>query len=190
MDIVPESLGRSGLKSPFLPTRIVIAEDQENDGVFRAQQVASSGIDPERQRLLPAFWNCALRAALSRKGRTCYLRKAANRVRCQVVRKADRSNHYKVWSSSTDGENGPMTPDYEQLFAECLADIDKPLPKNCAQRGWPQSKNCRLVGGCPACYAELLTGCRRGLRKELARAKPEKAEVLGSDWRSTLWSAV
>jgi hypothetical protein len=49
-----------------------------------------------------------------------------------------------------------MTPDYEELLAECLADIEKPLPKNCAQRGWPQSENCRLAGGCPICYADRL----------------------------------
>ena len=63
-----------------------------------------------------------------------------------------------------------MTPDYDLLFAKCLAEIDKPLPKNCAQRGWPQSENCRLAGGCAVCYAELLKGCRHDSRVELPHA--------------------
>lgn len=49
-----------------------------------------------------------------------------------------------------------MTPNYEALFAECEAGMDKPFPLNCAQRGWEQSENCRLAGGCPKCCAELL----------------------------------
>ncbi len=49
-----------------------------------------------------------------------------------------------------------MSPNYEVLFAECVAEMEKPLPLNCAQRGWEQSENCRLCGGCPKCYAELL----------------------------------
>jgi hypothetical protein len=43
VDIVPEPLGRSDLKRSFQPTRIVIAKDQENEGIFRTQQVASFG---------------------------------------------------------------------------------------------------------------------------------------------------
>jgi len=67
-----------------------------------------------------------------------------------------------------------MTPDYEELLAECLADIDKPLPKNCAQRGGPQSENCRLAGGCPICYADLTQTCRHDSPKELTRIRPPK----------------
>lgn len=63
-----------------------------------------------------------------------------------------------------------MTPDYVQLFAECLADIDEPLPKNCAQRGWPQSENCRLAGGCSICYAELLARSVDTIGKKNCRA--------------------
>ncbi len=43
-------------------------------------------------------------------------------------------------------------PDYEKLIAECIAEMDKPLPKPCLS-----TKECRMAGGCPDCYAGLLT---------------------------------
>ena len=39
MGIVPESLGRCGLKGLFLGTRVVIAENQKNLGVFCMQRL-------------------------------------------------------------------------------------------------------------------------------------------------------
>jgi len=51
-----------------------------------------------------------------------------------------------------------MAEDYAKLFAECLRDgTRETLPPNCAKRGWPVSKTCRMSGGCPRCYSELLT---------------------------------
>jgi hypothetical protein len=46
--------------------------------------------------------------------------------------------------------------DYESLFAACLAAMDGPLPEACLK-----THECRIAGGCPLCYAPLLTGrCR------------------------------
>ena len=42
-------------------------------------------------------------------------------------------------------------PDYEKLFAECVAEMDRPLPKACLSTG-----ACRIAGGCPECYADLI----------------------------------
>jgi len=46
--------------------------------------------------------------------------------------------------------------DYESLITECLAAMDKPLPKACFKR-----RECRMAGGCPLCYAGLLAEERR-----------------------------
>jgi hypothetical protein len=48
--------------------------------------------------------------------------------------------------------------EYEKLFTECLREgTRETLPPNCATRGWAVSETCRLAGGCPICYAEVLT---------------------------------
>jgi hypothetical protein len=48
--------------------------------------------------------------------------------------------------------------EYEKLFAACLRDgTRETLPPNCTARGWAVSETCRLAGGCPLCYAVLLT---------------------------------
>jgi len=54
---------------------------------------------------------------------------------------------------------------YDQLIKAWLAELNKPLPKTCAQRGWPQSRECRLAGGCPVCYAEILPSGRRKMNQ-------------------------
>jgi len=59
--------------------------------------------------------------------------------------------------------------DYNALFAACLEEMDRPLPKNCKQRGWPQSQECQLAGGCPVCYAEILPSGRR--KKDLSNGE-------------------
>jgi hypothetical protein len=41
--------------------------------------------------------------------------------------------------------------DYESLFAECLAAMDGPLPEPCLK-----TRDCRMAGACPLCYAGLL----------------------------------
>lgn len=47
----------------------------------------------------------------------------------------------------------------EQLYAECLAQgTRETLPPTCEERGWSVSKMCRMAGGCPVCFAELLKG--------------------------------
>ena len=45
---------------------------------------------------------------------------------------------------------------YESLIAECLAAMDKPLPKACLK-----TSECRMAGGCPVCYSGLLAENRR-----------------------------
>jgi len=50
-----------------------------------------------------------------------------------------------------------MREDYSGLFVECVKEgTVGTLPPNCAKRGWPVSKMCRMSGGCSKCYAELL----------------------------------
>ena len=49
-----------------------------------------------------------------------------------------------------------MMDGYESLFAQCLAVMDGPLPKPCLK-----TRDCRIAGACPSCYAGLLAAQRR-----------------------------
>jgi len=49
----------------------------------------------------------------------------------------------------------------DRIIAECLHEMDKPLPKACHK-----TRECRMAGGCPSCYAEFLAEIRR--RREFA----------------------
>ena len=52
--------------------------------------------------------------------------------------------------------------DYTSIIAECMAEIEAPLPVVC--RTTPM---CRLAGGCPKCFAEVIALGKR--RKAYAR---------------------
>ena len=41
--------------------------------------------------------------------------------------------------------------DFDAIIAECLSEMDAPLPLPCAE-----SVDCRRAGGCPKCFAELI----------------------------------
>jgi len=49
-----------------------------------------------------------------------------------------------------------MKDDYERLIAECLAAMDRPLPK-----ARLITRECRMAGGCRLCYSWLLANERR-----------------------------
>jgi hypothetical protein len=51
--------------------------------------------------------------------------------------------------------------DYEKLIAECVEQMDAPLPTPCRK-----TKNCRMVGGCMECYGY-------SIKPSQAATKPE-----------------
>jgi hypothetical protein len=58
--------------------------------------------------------------------------------------------------------SNPFMTDYSELFAECLAEMEKPLPKEC-----------RLAGGCPKCYRDLIEPRAQARKRLKGRAKRE-----------------